>query len=115
VTAYLETQSAGSYYDNVTEEPACTSGTPTTLIGLDDLKGSFQADNLHGGAGANLITGETGKDSLFGESGNDEISAKDTYNLSPQPEKDVGGGGEGQDRCSVNSGLDELTGCEFVE
>lgn len=115
VTAYLETQSAGSYYDSVLEEPACASGTPTTLIGLDDLKGSFQADNLHGGAGANLISGETAKDSLFGEAGNDEIAAKDTYNLSPQPEKDVVGGGEGQDRCAVDSALDEWTGCEFVE
>jgi len=115
VTAYLETQSAGSYYNGTVEEPACATGTPTTLIGLDDLRGSYQGDALFGGAGVNVITGETGKDSLFGQGGNDEILAEDSYNLSPQPEKDVIGGGEGEDRCATNSGLDEWAGCELVE
>lgn len=115
VTAYLETQSAGSFYNEAIEEPACISGATTTLYGIDDLKGSFQSDALFGGAGPNLITGSTAEDSLFGEAGKDVILAKDTFNLAPKPEKDRVGGGEGEDRCVLDAGLDESTACEVVE
>ncbi len=113
--AELEAQSAGNYYVEATEEPGCTSGTPMRLIGFDDLKGSPQADTLVGGAGTNLITGELGQDSLFGGGGNDEILARDTYNLAPQPEKDRVKGGAGEDRCVVDTELDERSECEIVE
>jgi Ca2+-binding RTX toxin-like protein len=108
VTAMLESLSAGSYYNEETEEPACTSGTPDQLFGIDDLEGSNQSDALFGNGGANVIKGHHGEDVLYGEGGPDEIEAQDG-------EKDKLGGGEGEDLCIIDTELDERSGCERTE
>jgi Ca2+-binding RTX toxin-like protein len=108
VTAMLEDQSAGSYYDEAIEEPACTSGSPDTLIGIDDLEGSNQSDALFGNGGPNVLNGHHGQDTLYGEAGADEIEAQDE-------EKDKLGGGEGEDLCIVDREIDEWAGCEHTE
>jgi Ca2+-binding RTX toxin-like protein len=108
VTAMLETLSAGSYYGEATEEPACTAGSPDLLIGIDDLEGSNQSDALFGNNAANVINGHKGPDVLYGEGGPDEIEAQDG-------EKDKVGGGEGEDLCIIDTELDERSGCEHTE
>jgi RTX calcium-binding nonapeptide repeat (4 copies) len=108
VTAMLETQSAGSYFNETTQEPACTSGTVDRLVRFSDLEGSNQSDALFGGAGENLINGHHGEDVLYGEAGNDEIEAQDG-------EKDKVNGGEGTDVCVIDREIDERSNCEVYE
>jgi Ca2+-binding RTX toxin-like protein len=108
VTAMLMKQSAGSYYNEATKSPGCTSGTTDTLIGFQDLEGSNQSDALFGDGGENLINGHHGEDLLSAEGGNDEIEAQDG-------EKDRVFGGEGTDICVIDREIDERSGCETTE
>jgi Ca2+-binding RTX toxin-like protein len=109
VTASIETQSSGSYYNESVGKPACSTGTTNNLYGIDDLSGSPQGDALFGGSGPNLLTGHLGEDNLRGEGGNDSLDAKDSL-------KDkVSGGSQtegGADECIVDLSLDEVSGCE---
>ncbi len=108
VTAMLESLSAGSYYNEEIEEPACTSGAPEQLYGIDDLEGSNQSDALFGNGGANMLNGHLGEDVLEGEGGPDEIEARDNG-------KDKVGGGEGEDFCLIDTEFDERSSCERTE
>jgi Ca2+-binding RTX toxin-like protein len=109
VTASIATQSSGSYYSESTGQPACSTGTTNNLYGIDDLSGSPQADALFGGSGPNLLVGHLGADNLRGEDGNDNLDALDSA-------KDKVSGGNhaegGEDACIVDTGLDEVSGCE---
>jgi|GEM_PF-834326 len=109
VTAALETQSSGSYWNESSKAPACTSGSVDNLYGMDDLEGSNQSDALFGNSGANNLLGHKGEDALYGEAGNDTILAQDE-------EKDkINGGGSPEDECRIDRGLDEFSGCGIVK
>jgi Ca2+-binding RTX toxin-like protein len=108
VTAMLAAQSAGSYYDEATNEPACAAGATDTLLSIDDLEGSNQSDALFGNEGPNVLNGHHGEDKLYAEGGADEIEAQDV-------QKDVVAGGEGEDLCVIDREIDERSGCEQTE
>jgi Ca2+-binding RTX toxin-like protein len=108
VTAMLETQSAGSYYDETTKEPACVTGKTALLFGFDDLEGSNQSDALFGNEGPNVLNGHHGKDSLYGKGGDDEIEAQDE-------EIDVVNGGPENDLCIIDREIDQRSECETTE
>lgn len=55
--------------------PACASGSPTGLEGLEDIEGSNGADSLIGDAGPNQLLGRPGADSYHAAAGNDSILA----------------------------------------
>lgn len=107
VTADINTQSDGSYWNEATESPGCTEGSVDHLYGIDDLEGSNQNDALFGGEHDNLIIGHLGEDNLRGEGGDDHINsqdgAKDKVNGGPQ---------SSQDECAIDLPLDEVSGCE---
>jgi Ca2+-binding RTX toxin-like protein len=107
VTAMLEAQSAGSYYNETTKEPACVSGKTALLFGVDDLDGSNQSDALFGNEGPNLLTGHHGEDFLYGKGGNDELEAQDE-------EKDTVNGGPESDLCVIDSAVDQVSECEVT-
>ena len=108
VTAMLEAQSAGSYYNETTKEPACVSGKTAFLLGIDDLDGSNQSDALFGNEGPNVLNGHHGEDSLYGKGGNDEIEAQDE-------EKDTVNGGPESDLCVIDPEVDQVSECEVTE
>jgi Ca2+-binding RTX toxin-like protein len=56
-------------------DPGCASGTPDTMLGIEDLEGSEAADLLVGDAGPNQLLGHKGPDEYFGEAGEDSILA----------------------------------------
>jgi Ca2+-binding RTX toxin-like protein len=56
-------------------EPGCGGETPDTLLGIEDLEGSEQADLLVGGSGENQLLGHRGPDEYFAGAGPDTILA----------------------------------------
>jgi Ca2+-binding RTX toxin-like protein len=109
VTADLETNSSGSYWDEGTHKPACSVGHTDSLYGIDDLEGSSQSDALFGNGNVNVILGHGGQDSLYGEAGEDTVLAQGDN------EKDKVGGGAEKDECRIDLGVDEYSGCETVK
>lgn len=101
VVADLERGSAGSIYSG---GPACSTGTPDSLLNIDDLEGSNQDDLLYGNAGSNNLLGRLGADGLWARAGDDEIAADDG-------QEDTVGGSGGTDNCRVDAGLDRVSGC----
>jgi hypothetical protein len=91
-----------------------TNGTRShTLDGIEDVRGSDEADRLlgtggfnrlDGGDGSDEIDGNVGADLLEGSGGNDMIFARDGIN-------DRVLGGLGADTCTLDQ-LDEHDGCE---
>lgn len=55
--------------------PECASGTPTTLLRLEDLEGSNHDDALTGDSGSNQLLGRPGADAYRAAAGNDSILA----------------------------------------
>jgi Ca2+-binding RTX toxin-like protein len=105
VVANLEAGSAGNLAG-----PACTSGTPATLVRIDDLEGSTGVDKLVGDGNANNLLGRLSADELLGQAGSDNIeSAEDGV-------KDVVGGGAPTtspgDSCRYDKAFDSISGCE---
>ena len=64
-------------------------GTADTLIGIENLSGSQQADLLAGDNAANRLEGDLGNDSLYGAGGNDTLV-----------------GGQGADFIDAGAGID---------
>jgi Ca2+-binding RTX toxin-like protein len=56
-------------------EPTCPSGTPTTLLALEDIEASNHDDVLVGDSGANQLLGRLGADAYHAAAGNDSILA----------------------------------------
>jgi Ca2+-binding RTX toxin-like protein len=105
VVANLEAGSAGN-----TAGPACTFGTPATLLRIDDFEGSTGIDKLVGDGNANNLLGRLSSDELLGQGGSDNIeSAEDGV-------KDTVGGGNPNtapgDTCRYDKAFDSITGCE---
>lgn len=73
VAARLDLGRVGSY--GTPGEPGCSSGTPDTLAGIEDLEGSEFADLLVGDGGENQLLGHKGPDEYFAGAGNDRILA----------------------------------------
>jgi len=55
--------------------PGCGGETPDTLLSVEDLEGSEQADLLVGGSGENQLLGHKGPDEYFAGAGSDTILA----------------------------------------
>lgn len=105
VVANLEAGAAGNMAG-----PACTSGTPATLLRIDDFEGSTGVDKLVGDGNSNNLLGRLSSDELLGQGGNDNIeSAEDGV-------KDTVGGGAPTtspgDTCRYDKSLDSISGCE---
>lgn len=73
--------------------------------GADTLTGGPQTDWLRGEDGADVLDGRGGVDALFGGSGDDLIEARDGL-------ADHVDCGEGDDRATVDAGLDSVFNCE---
>lgn len=101
VIADLEKGKAGDTWSGST--PACSAGTPATLIDIDDLEGSSGPDQLYGDAAYNNLLGRLGKDEIWGREGADRIEAKDEI-------AEVGGGGPGTDSCVLDA-TDKFNSC----
>jgi predicted extracellular nuclease len=72
-----------------------------TLIGIENLTGTAQADTLQGDDTANRITSGGGADMLFGQGGNDTIIVSENTAMID--------GGDGNDRLVVTGRLNGLT------
>jgi Ca2+-binding RTX toxin-like protein len=83
--------------------PACTVGSTSTLLNIDDLEGSSGADQLYGDSKDNNLLARLGKDEIYGRAGVDRIEAKDEI-------AEVGGGGEGSDSCVLDAS-DKFSSC----
>jgi Ca2+-binding RTX toxin-like protein len=106
VTADLEAQKSGNYWNEGSKEPGCTSGSIDHLYGMDDLEGSNQGDALFGDSNGNSLLGHNGEDYLYSRAGKDLILAQDG-------KKDtVIGGGDSGDECRADWGLDSVSGCQ---
>jgi len=66
-------------------------GSTDTLINIEGLQGSLEADTLTGNAQSNTILGETGDDSITGDAGADSLA-----------------GGDGLDTISGGGGADQF-------
>lgn len=84
--------------------------------GNDQLKGGASGDRLAGEGGDDRLFGETGRDTiaggenadvLFGGDGNDRLLARDGF-------RDRVNGGPGNDRGSIDRGLDKVSRLESV-
>jgi Ca2+-binding RTX toxin-like protein len=74
-------------------EPQCPTGTPTSLVGLEDLEGSNLGDTLIGDSGENQLLGRRGGDSYYAGAGNDSILANSgTPGPDPDPVIECGAG-----------------------
>lgn len=56
-------------------QPSCSSGSLTTLAGLEDVEGTSLADVLAGDSGDNQLLGRPGQDTYLARAGNDSILA----------------------------------------
>jgi Ca2+-binding RTX toxin-like protein len=84
-------------------KPACSAGSVSTLLNIDDLEGSSGADQLYGDTKDNNLLARLGKDEIYGRAGADRIEAKDEI-------AEVGGGGEGSDSCVLDAS-DKFNSC----
>jgi len=55
--------------------PECTSGSPDSLVGIEDLEGTSSNDVFYGGPANNQLLGWAGSDSYFSGGGTDVILA----------------------------------------
>jgi Ca2+-binding RTX toxin-like protein len=76
--------------------------------GKDHLFGQQGKDRLYGGAGNDALDGGPGTDRIFGQAGNDKIFA------AGDGVADTVDGGDGQDTCTADAGIDVLTDIETV-
>jgi Ca2+-binding RTX toxin-like protein len=98
-------------------QPTCSSGTLTTLNGLEDVEGTSLADTMVGDAGDNQLLGRPGADTYHAGAGNDSILANSgTPTADPDSTIDCG---EGFDTAQIDhpaNGPDPApSGCEVVE
>lgn len=109
VVANLESGKAGN-----TAGPACSSGTPGTLLRIDDLEGTSGVDKLVGDGASNNLLGRLSSDELLGQAGSDNIESNERPD-NPAKADTVAGGtpttGTG-DTCRYDSGVDSIGGCE---
>ena len=75
VNARLDLSPAGVGRFGVPGEPGCGGEAPDTLLSIEDLEGSEQADLLIGGSGENQLLGHRGADEYFAGAGPDTILA----------------------------------------
>jgi Ca2+-binding RTX toxin-like protein len=64
-------------------DPECTSGTPDSLAGIEDLEGTSSDDVFYGDAANNQLLGWAGSDSYFSAEGTDVILANSGDDDSP--------------------------------
>jgi Ca2+-binding RTX toxin-like protein len=90
----------------------CTAGTPSSLLNIDDLEGSNQADHLFGDGNNNSLFARTGVDELISRGGDDFINAAED-----ETHDTIRGGdqvtAEG-DECKFDLGIDSHEGCETL-
>jgi Ca2+-binding RTX toxin-like protein len=80
-----------------------------TLVGIENINGSFHADLLIGDGGANELSGALGDDTLMGLGGDDELyGGSDNDTLDGGTGVDIMGGGTGNDTYWVNDADDEV-------
>lgn len=101
VIADLEKGKAGNTWSG--SNPACSGGTVSTVLNMDDLEGSTGQDQLYGDGAPNNLLGRLGKDEIWGRAGDDRIEAKDGI-------AEVGGGSTGTDSCELD-GSDSFNSC----
>jgi Ca2+-binding RTX toxin-like protein len=93
--------------------PQCTSGSPDSLAGIEDLEGSEFGDALVGDGGPNQLLGHRGPDRYLAEAGDDSILANSGDD---DPLIDCG---EGTDSALIDRRprFDDAvpTGCESVQ
>jgi Ca2+-binding RTX toxin-like protein len=85
-------------------KPACTTGTVSTLLNIDDLEGSQGEDKFYGDEKENHLLGHKGKDEFWARGGDDTISAVDEL-------IETGGAGAGTDECFHDPG-ESFSSCE---
>lgn len=90
----------------------CSAGTPSSLLNIDDIEGSNQADLLFGDGNDNSLFLRTGVDEAFGRGGNDFINASEVPQAAPMHD-DIGGGDGNEDECKFDEGIDSHSGCEI--
>jgi Ca2+-binding RTX toxin-like protein len=114
--------------DLTTGRAVHSTGTDT-LISIDQLRGTMQADSFigdavgnyfhgmggsdtaRGGGGADILVGGDGLDTFYGELGDDNLSGEgDNDTLYGGADNDVLDGGAGNDTLSGGSGQNTLTG-----
>jgi Ca2+-binding RTX toxin-like protein len=93
-------------------------GTVDTLISIENVRGSNQADLIYGDAQANTLMGEGGNDLLEGRGGNDTLrggAGDDTLRgetgndqLFGEDGNDLVQGGDGDDQLNGGAGNDQL-------
>ncbi|HET7574763.1 MAG TPA: calcium-binding protein, partial [Solirubrobacterales bacterium] len=98
-------------------QPACPSGTLTSLAGIEDVEGTSQGDTMVGDAGDNQLLGRQGADTFHAAAGNDSILANSgTPGDDPDAAIDCGLGFDTAQIDRPANGPDPApTECEVVE